>query len=116
MSRSWSFLGLSEDAENFLRANAHAEEFELRNLSTDEVVNRYSRASGEPSGRITDSWYDEPYKLKRYQLLDGSYCYEYVQAEPWYSGPTTFLALAHDIDGQDPIPETLWDQDLIDQY
>ncbi len=116
MSRSCNLVGLTEDAWDFLKANAHAEDFELRNVSTDEVVSRYSRASGEPSGRIVEPWYDGIYELLRYPLLDGTYCYEFVQAEPWSSGPNTFLALAHDIDGTDPIPETLWDQDIIEQY
>lgn len=116
MSRSWNFVGLTEDARDFLRANAHAEDFELHSRTTGEVVSRYRRASGEPSGRVIEPWYDETHDLLRYPLLDNTYCYEYVQAEPWSSGPCTFLALAHDIDGTDPIPETLWDQDTIDQY
>lgn len=116
MSRSWNFLGLTEDARDFLRANAHAEEFELINRTTDESVNRYVCACGEPSGQSINPWYDETYQLLRYPLLDGSYCYEYVQATPWSSGPITFLALAHDIDGCYPIPETLWDRETIEEY
>lgn len=116
MSRSWDFVGLSEDARIFLRANSHAEEFELRNVTTGETVNRYVHASGEPSGRVINPWYGDGHELGCYRLLDGTYCFEYVQAEPWSSGPHTFLALAHDIDGHNPIPETLWDQEAIDQW
>ncbi|MHA2063462.1 MAG: hypothetical protein ACXABY_03680 [Candidatus Thorarchaeota archaeon] len=64
----------------------------------------------------TNSWYGEGYSLKRYRLANGLWVYEYIQAEPWSSGPCTFLALSWTPDGKDPIEATLWSDGVLDNY
>jgi hypothetical protein len=53
--------------------------------------------------------FDEPYNLYRHQLNDGRTAEEFVQADPWSSGPCLFLGLRVS-DGT----EFLWDQKDID--
>ena len=50
----------------------------------------------EPSGKGDYGAFD-PSPLMKYTLRNGRVLYELVQAEPWSSGPVTFLALADEI-------------------
>lgn len=52
------------------------------------------------------------FPLFRYVMADGREFYEYVQAEPWSSGPCYFLAL-RDSRGN-PVPESLWTDEEIE--
>ena len=52
------------------------------------------------------------FPLWHYKFDDGREYFEYVQAEPWSSGPCFFIAL-RDSKG-DPVPESLWPQSEIE--
>lgn len=65
----------------------------------------------EKSGLSYCGMFDNEYALSRYILRDGRVYYEYVQAEPWDSGPMFFVAL-RDEEGQ-PVPESLWSEEEI---
>jgi hypothetical protein len=53
--------------------------------------------------------YDQEYNLYQHQLKSGKIAEEFVQADPWSSGPCFFLGLRIS-DGA----EILWDQEEID--
>lgn len=55
--------------------------------------------------------FDEECPLHRYTMPNGKVYEEYVQADPWSSGPCFFLALR---DENGPIEETLWSDEDID--
>lgn len=57
--------------------------------------------------------FDQEYDLLEYRLKDGRILREFVQAEPWSSGPVFFLALKDKETGE-AIKETLWSQEEID--
>lgn len=59
----------------------------------------------DPSGKGFYGAFD-PSPLMKYTLRDGRVLYEAVQAEPWSSGPVTFLALADEAGNR--FPESLW--------
>lgn len=72
-----------------------------------------------PSRDSTEKWVgmfggpgDEDF-LRIYTLKDGREVEEYVQAKPWSSGPCIFLAL-RDTKTKEPLPETLWDEEDIE--
>ena len=52
--------------------------------------------------------------LFRHTLADGTIYEEYLQANPWSSGPMYFVALK-DADGN-PVPESLWTDEEMDRY
>jgi len=57
--------------------------------------------------------FDEEYDLFEYRLKNGRIVREYVQAEPWSSGPVFFLALLDKETGE-VVPESRWSKEEID--
>ena len=90
--RLTQFIGLTSNAKLFLQLNAV------------QVIDTVGKVTGMFNEHVTD--------LKSYLLTDGRICQEYVQAEPWSSGPCIFLALRYH-EGV-PIEESLWSQEDID--
>lgn len=66
-------------------------------------------AKVEKVGEIHGAWTDVVATLSRYTLPNGEVLTEYVQAEPWSSGPCYFVALK-DAKGK-PVPQSLWSDD-----
>jgi hypothetical protein len=61
-----------------------------------------------------ECWYGEGFHLVRYTLPDGRKLVTFIQAEPWSSGPYTFLALKDEATGE-PLAESLWtDQEIAE--
>lgn len=83
--------------------NGDVEEFE-RLVKLNEV-------SRKDSGKKYSGMFGDEYTLNRYTLPTGEVYEEYVQAEPWSSGPVFFLALK-DGDGN-VVEESLWDDEDI---
>jgi hypothetical protein len=89
MSRSTQFIGLSDRAKAFIADN------QLQVVSSDDE-------------ETIDGMFGEPVHTIQYYYVGGHLAYkEYIQAEPWFSGPMIFLAL-WDIDNDCPVVETLW--------
>lgn len=120
MSRSTQWFGLSKTAQDIVEGNQVL-------LYTDYITRVYPGGSvkqffedkfgsdtiiGE-SGEVVLGMFDEEFKLKTYQLADGSLYEEYVQAEPWSSGPCIFLALRN-VSDKTIVEASLWDQKVID--
>jgi hypothetical protein len=126
MSRSWNFYGLSAQAHQFLNDNLQLTEFEetVTRTYADGRVHSTTRKLQEESWQkgIAYSehqpWFDEPLHLKSYVLKNGQTVYEYVQEEPWSSGPCTFVALSYSENNRDnnPVESTLWSQRMIADY
>jgi hypothetical protein len=58
--------------------------------------------------------FDDPYNLYRHLLVDGRTAEEFVQADPWSSGPCMFLGLRVYDTNADLENEFLWSQEDID--
>jgi hypothetical protein len=65
----------------------------------------------EVIGKITGAWTDHVANLHRYTLPDGRIYEEYVQAEPWSSGPCYFIALKNS--KGNVISQSLWTDDEL---
>lgn len=76
--------------------------------STEEMVPLYDV---EIIGKIEGAWDNYVANLHRYTMPDGTVYNEYVQAEPWSSGPCYFIALKN-ADGN-IVHNSLWTDDEI---
>jgi hypothetical protein len=68
-------------------------------------------AKVEVIGKITGAWKDVVANLHRYTLPDGRVYEEFIQAEPWSSGPCYFIALKN-LKGN-VISQSLWTTDEL---
>lgn len=67
----------------------------------------------EESGDFYYGMCEQAYPLMKYTLPDGRIFREYLQVQPWSSGPMSFLAL---MDGNGkPVLESLWTEEEIDR-
>lgn len=64
-------------------------------------------------GKIEGAWNPQVANLHRYTMRDGKVYEEYIQAEPWSSGPVYHIALKDARTGK-PVPESLWTDEEID--
>jgi hypothetical protein len=62
---------------------------------------------------ITGMFEEQVHELVEYVTIGGSTVEEYIQAEPWSSGPVIFLALRFK-ETKEPIRQSLWSEDDID--
>lgn len=134
--RTTQFIGLSSNAWDYIKANVSVvkkyfpmvearlekimkEKTHIDSDNSDFIEGFYAAIeefspteySQDQLSPVTGMFDEDVHILKRYYLKQGGYVDEYVQAEPWSSGPVIFLALM-DSNGQ-PIPETLWSQEEI---
>lgn len=95
------YVGLPERATKWLEANVMKE-------TTDTLVVSYVNGVETHRGKTTvigplateyatiaGAWADTVAPLFRYKMFDGREVEEYVQAEPWSSGPMFFIALRY---------------------
>ena len=104
MSRSTQFFGLSDGANEWLKENCISEKVETvrRTYGVDGVLKEtseysffkpvYEEISGE---KILGMFGEFVCNLKEYTTKDGKKVIEFIQAEPWSSGPCIFLALKY---------------------
>jgi len=141
--RTTQFMGLSDAAEQFVimgckhqeivpdyskELNEAVEEFKcnFRNTNTMDwlvYTTGFQDAAKKLTGRTVpiskklkpvEGMFDEVvHVLKEYETYDGIKIEEYVQAQPWSSGPCIFLALRN-AETKEPILQTLWDEEEID--
>jgi len=99
-------IGVTEKASNFLADNM---------LDAEECpcCHRPFPRKLETCGKFF-GMYDNEHQLRLYRLKDGGYAEEFIQADPWSSGPCFFIGLkVFDVDGHF-LQEFLWDQKDID--
>lgn len=120
--RCWQYQGFNNEAQKILD-----EEIKV-GVKTSTFIYEDGRVPSEVSVKedvfekpyITEKyefhnpWYDSGCDLLIYRFKDGKILESYVQAEPWSSGPCTFLALRDHVT-KEPLVETLWDEKLIDR-
>jgi len=96
MSRSTQVIGLKDEAVAFLKDNCEMI------LSLCPVCKRtgYPIQDRERYSQFP-GMFGEIYPLYKYRLKKQSFLYEYVQVDPWSSGPCIFLALSTKPDGKD---------------
>ena len=110
--RTTQFIGLSKEAIDFIDQMA-IKEVKLPDGWEDKAeqsynwyhlsyINGYKQALLDylpkqfitnPIGVVTGMFDEEVHTLLEYKLIDGNWVEEYIQAEPWSSGPVIFLAL-----------------------
>lgn len=107
--RCTQFMGLSDGAGRFLREN---QKYTAVKCNCPHCASEHVQKPCEVDYDEAHSvgMFDDGPDLTRYELKDGSFVYEYVQAVPWSSGPMIFLALSRNPKNEPPAPieETLW--------
>lgn len=122
-SRSDSFMGLTDKAEEIITDMVMVkvkEEVTYPDGKTE--TNEFERAQS----RVKTEEYDEhsgmfgdPYPLHKYTMPDGTMYRDFVQDEPWSSGPVFFYALEK-YDEKDEtwkiVKESLWSDEEINAH
>jgi len=106
--RCFQLMGLTPEAENFLSVNC----------ATEPDMNSLCPHCGKPTKeqrivlgvKHVESFYTDGPDLHTYKLKDGRIIKEIIQAEPWSSGPVSFLCL--ELEDGTRIGE--WSQEEID--
>lgn len=99
--------GLSGEAQEFLK------EYEVPGVSCPTCGH-------DPGPKLTQcgnyaGMFDEPsYPLWSHQLKSGGKADEFVQAEPWSSGPVFFLGLDVFSPGGELVQKILWPEEAIE--
>lgn len=106
--RTDQYVGLSSRAIEFLKENAELDHFQL--LKNGVIDQDYYEPKKEVFSTLIGAFQNE-FPLFTYFLENGEKVYEYVQAEPWSSGPMYYIALSYDPEGTDPVIETLWTEE-----
>ena len=105
MSRCDQHMGLPEEAQRFLEEN-------IIDCDVCPHCNRAYPRKQETCGTYTGMFNNE-YKLRLYRLKNDMVGHEFVQADPWSSGPCFFLGLK--VFGNGGLLKTFyWDQKVID--
>lgn len=115
--RETQLMGLSVHAQEIIKA----EEVKIGTRVIEEIYDDGSDDRfTEPITRDNpcqthyddlEGMFEELFPLWRYTFDDGTILEEYVQAQPWSSGPCFFIALK-DSDGN-VVKESLWDEKTI---
>jgi len=109
MSRSDQYIGLPPNALKFITENVKTTEITKPCPHCGGPIVKSTEDVTEVIGHYSGMFWDE-YELLRYHLSDGRTADEFVQAEPWSSGPMFFIGLKIS-DGT----EILWSDEEIDK-
>ena len=119
MSRSVSWVGLNDRAYNLLKSNKRTyTETIVRVYDDNGEIQKCIKIGIDPN--YIEKKYDEYecfydiYPLMQYIVPDGVEYFEFIQSDPWDSGPSVFTAL-RDKDNN-PIKETLWTEKEICEH
>lgn len=119
MGRSWQYIGFSQAARKLLGETVRVGtrvviELDLQGHPTNTYTQDIFRPNytKEERDRV-DPFCGEEHVFYTYTFDDGRVWEDYTQAEPWSSGPCTFMAL-RDVKTKEPIAESLWPQANID--
>lgn len=115
MSRSWQYMGFNPAATAILDetvkvGTSKIQNFDLEgNIVSGHTTDRLEAAYDAVEYARENPWCESYNVLYRYTFRDGRILEGYVQAEPWSSGPCTFMAL-RDAVTKEPVLETLWSE------
>jgi hypothetical protein len=116
MARSDQYIGLNTWARKLVTRKLTVREEGTRTFPGGKKQ-RFSRWRRMPVARkqhvgvIRGAWIPVVAVLHRYTMPNGEQYVEFVQANPWSSGPQYFIALK-DSRGN-PVPESLWTDEEI---
>lgn len=119
MSRSDNWIGLNQEAEQFLDQNC-TKRTELsilivgdapETIRTSEMQKRELRYA--ETYETVPGAYDNNFQLRKFALKNGKEVFEVVQTEIWDSGPNFFTCLK--IDGK-IVPGTEWSQKEMEDW
>lgn len=111
------YIGLNDWARNFVSGTQDVREVGIRILPGG-AIESFDRQMTVPVvkvekvGEIHGAWKDVVANLHRYTMPNGKVYEEYIQAEPWSSGPCYFIALKN-AKGK-PVTQSLWSQHDLD--
>lgn len=112
MARSTTLVGLNPAAKELLKPRlAGTKEITVtlfdgtRLPTTTEPF--YQALPSEDLGPVLGMFDETVHILRKYTLQSGQQIEEYIQAEPWSSGPVIFLAL-RDVQTKQPIEGCMW--------
>jgi len=111
------YIGLNDWAKKKVQATQLVREVGARILPNGKVESfdrqvRVPVASIEVIGKIQGAWNDHVANLHRYKMPNGAVLEEYIQAEPWSSGPCYHIALKNK--KGNVVSQSLWTQKEID--
>lgn len=113
MSRSTQFIGLNSRGKKFIRSNAEC--------TPEQVCFACGNTTGGATKRIGLGDVEGMFGEKVYQLQQfihrktGKKFEEYVQTEPWSSGPMIFLALRWSKTKRS-VANTQWTEEEVNSY
>lgn len=119
------YIGLNKWAEKFVEGEIVQSLIKGTKTYPDGRVVPYEATCTESTVEqrtyavLDGAWTPEFLHLQEYTLPNGRVIREYVQAEPWSSGPCYFLALEEmhiDHEGKEhwtPVEESLWSEEEI---
>lgn len=115
--RCAQYIGLNKWAESYVRATVPVREVGVRLLPGGRTES-FDRAVMMPVAKtevvgVIPGFYGDDIPLVRYTMPNGRVFTEYVQAEPWSSGPCYFIALKNE--RGKVVPQSLWKQEDIDR-
>lgn len=114
--RTTQIIGLTKAAKELLNNYEPTRIIEkLQRIYPDGHTEQFEREVTEDPRKTEEcgsffGMFDEEYPLRRYTMPNGKVYEEYVQAEPWSSGPCIFLALRNE---NGPVKESLWSEEEI---
>jgi len=115
--RTTQFIGLRSNAIEWLHSNCKCSKVVTCSScghTTGGKLLSHDQLDDEGDSKIICGMLGEDiHTLQYYELNNGKgYIEEYIQAEPWSSGPCIFLALRAS-DTKEPIIDSLWDNEDI---
>jgi hypothetical protein len=117
MARFDQYRGLNDWAQKTVRRKQKVRQIGVNHFA-DGTRKRFARWTRLPVARVQvigilrGVWVDKVADLHRYTMPDGKVYEEYVQAEPWSSGPVYHIAL-RDVKTGKPVPQSLWTDEEI---
>ncbi len=117
-SRSDQFAGLNPWARALVAGTPQPVSEKGVRTSPDGSQTAFERSFTVSDVRAQEStefyhgMFKDPYPLMVYLLPDGRRLQEFVQADPWSSGPVFFLALK---ENNEPLAASLWDEQAISE-
>ena len=117
--RTDQYMGLNDWAEEFIRGEQVVHFVETKHKKYPDGTEKTYGPYNVYVSNIQRAQYDtidgafgNSFPLNKYTFEDGRMFFEYVQAEPWSSGPCFFIALRNAVEL--PIPESLWKDEEIE--
>lgn len=122
MSRSTQFVGLSDSAEKWIQKYCIHNTVSTTTITADEsgkVMSKSVNITRTPctklikGGKVLGMFGEVVHELKSYTTKTGYEVIEFIQADPWSSGPVIFLALKFLKTG-DVVVKSLHSKSVID--